>query len=224
MSSGVVLLDVDGTLLDTNFLHTLAWARALRRNDIVVPMARILPLIGMGADRLAEELLGHGVEGIDKTHHDEFEQLRSEVRVLPGAQELVRTLAERGAQVVLATSARDDELEFFRSLLDVDDHLAASTSSDDAEQSKPDPEIFTAALHRVGAKPDGAVVVGDTVWDVKAATDAGMATVAVLSGGIDRAELEAAGAAAVYDDPADLLDHLDASPLAKLLDPSGSST
>jgi len=217
VSSGVVLLDVDGTLLDTNFLHTVAWARALRRHDIVVPMARILPLIGMGADRLATELLGHGVEDIDKTHHDEFERLRPEVRVLPGAQQLVRALHDRGALVVLSSSAREDELEFFRSLLDVDDCLAAATSSDDAEQSKPDPEIFTAALERLDASPDRAMVVGDTVWDVKAAADAGMATVAVLSGGIHRAELEAAGAAAVYADCADILDHLDAGPLAKLL-------
>ena len=214
---GTVLLDVDGTLVDTNWIHTLAWARALRRHDHVVAMYRIHRLVGMGADRLIDELLGHDVPGIGDTHHEEYEALRPEVRLLPGAVDLVRAVHGAGLRVVLASSAREDELAFVRGLLDVDDLLDAATSADDAEVSKPAPDIFRAGLDRVGGTPGRAVVVGDTVWDMHAATDAGMTGIGVLTGGARGEELVAAGAAEVYEDAAALAAALDESVFGSLL-------
>jgi len=215
---GAVLLDVDGTLVDTNWIHTMAWARALRRHDHVVPMHRIHPLVGMGADRLVDELLGHDVPGIGDTHHEEYEALRPEVRLLPGAVDLIRSLEHAGLQVVLASSAREDELAFVRELLDVDDLLAAATSSDDAEVSKPAPDIFRAGLDRVRTAPARAVVVGDTVWDMHAAVDAGITGIGVLTGGARGAELIAAGAAEVYEDAAALSEALYESVIGSLIE------
>lgn len=211
------LLDVDGTLVDSNWIHTLAWSRALRSCGVEgVAMARIHPLVGMGADRLVDELLGHPVDGVSDAHHAEYERLRPDVRALPGAADLVRALHERGLAVVLASSSKEDELAFLREVLDVDAWIAGATSADDAEASKPSPDIFRAALEVAGVDPAHAAVVGDTRWDVEAASELGLPTVAVCTGGGRPGELRAAGAAEVHDDPAALLAALDDSLLARL--------
>ncbi|MCU1452596.1 MAG: putative haloacid dehalogenase-like hydrolase [Acidimicrobiales bacterium] len=214
---GAVLLDVDGTLVDTVWLHVLAWSRALRSLGVDVPMSRLHPLVGMGADRFVSELLGREVPGAGDAHHDEFVLLRPDVRCLPGARDLVRTLHERGLIVVLASSSEADELDFFREVLDVDDWLEAATSSSDASASKPSPDIFAAALERAGTPADRAVVVGDTVWDVQAAQKLGVASIGLLTGGARARELEAEGAAATYADPAALVDDLADSPIGRLM-------
>lgn len=212
-----VLLDVDGTLVDSNWIHTLAWSRALRSLGVEgVAMNRIHPLIGMGADRFVEELLGHPVDGAGDAHHAEYEKLRPDVRPLAGARDLVRALHERGLAVVLASSSKADELEFLREVLDVDDWIVGATSSDDAEESKPSPDIFGAALRVADVAASAAAVVGDTRWDVEAASDLDLPTVAVLTGGSREDELRAAGAAEVHDDPAALLAALDDSLLSRL--------
>lgn len=214
---GAALLDVDGTLVDSNWIHTLAWSRALRAcGEEGVPMARIHPLVGMGADRLVEELLGRTVDGASDAHHAEYERLRPDVRPLPGATDLVRALHERGLAVVLASSSKEDELEFLREVLDVDDWIIGATSSDDADESKPSPDIFGAALEVAGVEAGHAAVVGDTRWDIEAAHALGLPTVAVCTGGWRPGELRAAGAAEVHDDPAALLAALDDSLLVRL--------
>lgn len=214
-----VLLDVDGTLTDTSWIHTLAWARALHRLGEDIPMHRIHPLIGMGADRLVEELLGRSVPGVGDAHHEEYVALRPEVRLLPGARELVRAIHAAGIRAVLASSAESDELEFARELLDVDGWIAGSTNSGDAEASKPDTDIFDAALRVAGVPPERAVVVGDTEWDARAACSAGIRCIGVLTGGARPRELIDAGAAEVYDDARALADGLDDSIIAALAGP-----
>ena len=215
-----VLLDVDGTLLDTNHLHTVAWARALRRLGLDAPMAEIHGLIGMGGDQFIEELIGpDGPEELTDLQHEEFLRLRPDVRVLPGATDLIRALDRAGVRVVLASSGKEDDVAFTRELLDVDAHLAGATSADDAEASKPAPDILLAALDEVHIAPSRAMLVGDSVWDVKAGQAAGIGVVGVLTGGNPRADLVAAGATAVYEGVDELAGQLDASPLARLLTP-----
>jgi HAD superfamily hydrolase (TIGR01509 family) len=215
MTAGSVLLDVDGTLVDSNWIHTLAWSRALRSCGVEgVAMARIHPLVGMGADRLVEALIGRPVDGASDAHHEEYERLRPDVRPLPGARDLVRALHDRGLAVVLASSSKEDELAFLREVLEVDDWIVGATSSDDAEASKPAPDIFAAALEVAGGGP--AAVVGDTRWDVEAAAALDLPAVVVLTGGGRPGELRAAGAAEVHDDPAGLLAALDDSLLVRL--------
>jgi HAD superfamily hydrolase (TIGR01509 family) len=204
-----VLLDLDGTLVDSNYFHTEAWFRALSGAGHVVPMARIHRLVGMGADQLLEELLGEHDEAVEEAWQAEFARLRDEIPALPGAAGLVRVVKERGATVVLATSGKPDDVDALRRTLGADDWIDAAVNSSEVESSKPAPDIFARALEVVGADPADAVVVGDTVWDVKAASACGVPCVALTCGGIARAELEEAGAVAVRRDPADLVADLD---------------
>lgn len=212
-----VLLDLDGTLVDSNYAHTVAWFRALAGAGHVVPMARIHRLVGMGADQLLEELVGGQDEAIEDAWQREFAALRGELPALPGAADLARAVKERGATVVLATSGKPDDVEELRRTLRADEWIDAAVNSGEVESSKPAPDIFARALEVAGAAPDEAVIVGDTVWDAKAAAACGVVCVAVTCGGICRSELEGAGAAAVYRDPQDLVAHLDASPVGRLL-------
>jgi HAD superfamily hydrolase (TIGR01509 family) len=212
-----VLLDVDGTLVDSNYFHTVAWWRALSGAGHVVPMARIHRLIGRGADTLLEELLGEYDESLEDAWQAEFAEVRDDIPATPGAADLVRTVKERGATVVLATSGKPDDVEVLRRTLGADRWIDAAVNSSEVDASKPAPDIFARALEVAGASPDDAVVVGDTVWDVTAAAACGLPCVTVTCGGISRAELEEAGAAAVHADPADLVADLDASPLGRLL-------
>jgi HAD superfamily hydrolase (TIGR01509 family) len=185
-----VLFDVDGTLVDTTFLHTVCWWEALRQYG----------------DRRADGRLRNGHDGLFGEYHDRL-------RPFPGAAELLRACAGQGLTVVLASSASERELRALRAALDADEAVAAATSSADAEESKPAPDIVAAALRQAGLAPAQTLFVGDTVWDVAAARELAMGCVAVACGGTNRAELAEAGALAVYDDPADLLANLDRSPL-----------
>jgi HAD superfamily hydrolase (TIGR01509 family) len=204
----VVMLDVDGTLVDTNYLHVEAWARAFRALDECVPRAAIHRQIGKGADQMIPEFIRDPLAArrADELHGECYTELQPHAYPLPGARELLARLAARGLALWLATSAKPEELEQHLESLAARDKLAGVVSSKDVEQSKPAPDIFLATLQRAGCAADEAIVVGDTVWDVIAAREAGLRTVALLSGGaFSQAELEAAGAVAVYPDCAALL-------------------
>ncbi|MGW0123000.1 HAD family hydrolase [Streptomyces sp. NPDC003327] len=217
---GAALFDVDGTLVDTNYLHTLAWWQALRQHGHDVPMARIHRAIGMGSDRLLDAVLGaERARGRDDAIADAHGSLYSVwyevLRPFDAAADLLRAVAARGWTVVLASSAQEDEVAAVRRRLDADDVIAAATTGGDVDTTKPAPDLVEAALAAVGAEPEQAVFVGDTVWDVEAAGRAGLPCVTLLSGGISRRELEEAGAAAVYEDAGTLLRELDGSPLSR---------
>ena len=207
-----VLFDIDGTLVDTNYLHVLAWRRVfLARGQPEITAARIHGLIGMGSDEMLETLFDRPRPELKEDRARQFAALKSEIRAFPRAGELLRALHDRDVRVVLATSAEKSDLEAILEAIDADDAIDAVTSSADVEQAKPAPDLFCVALEEAGTAPDATVVVGDTVWDVKAAARAGLPCVAVTSGGISRGELEAAGAVAVYEDVGALLDDLDRS-------------
>ena len=205
-----VLLDLDGTLVDSNYFHVEAWFRALAARGHIVPMARIHRLVGMGADQLLEELLGEHDEAVEDGWQEEFAKLRDDIPALPGAADLARAVKERGATVVLATSGKPDDVEVLRRTLGADEWIDAAVNSSEVESSKPEPDIFAQALEVAGSRPEDALVIGDTVWDVKAAAACGVPCVAVTCGGISEAELRDAGAVDVRRDPADLVARLDA--------------
>ncbi|MFE0631720.1 HAD family hydrolase [Streptomyces sp. NPDC058864] len=212
------LFDMDGTLVDTNYLHAVSWWEAFRQAGHTVSMADIHRCIGMGSDHLLERLLGkerdHGEDDmISDAHKALYGAYGPALAPLDGAADLLRAVAARGFRVVLATSADAKELAVMRAALDADDVIADATSKDDVSASKPAPDLVEQALERAGVPADRAVFVGDTVWDIGAAGKAGVPCVALLSGGIGRAELEEAGAAAVHRDPRDMLASLDGSPV-----------
>jgi len=218
-SQPVVLLDVDGTLVDSNYLHVDAWLRAFADAGITLAAWRVHGAIGMGSTQLVDELAGDDADRVRETvtegHASYYAEDADRLRAFDGARELVRELAARGARPVLATSASPDELERLRSVLDLEQELHAVTSAEDVEAAKPEPDLVQVALEAAGAEPDDAVFVGDSVWDVKAAKRAGVPSVGVRSGGVGADELRSAGAIAVYDDVAALLADLDASPLGR---------
>ncbi|WP_067479797.1 HAD family hydrolase [Actinomadura hibisca] len=214
-----VIFDVDGTLVDTDYLHAVAWWEAFRQHGHDVAMAEIHRAIGMGSDKLLDRLLPPDRDRDDDdpvraAHLALYGQYWTRLRAFDGAADLLRRCAAQGSRVVLASSAGDTELRALRAALDADDAITAVTSSSDAEQSKPAPDIVNIALERAGVPPERAVFVGDAVWDVEACKKAGVRCVGVLSGGISRQELEEAGAVAVYQSTADILAHFDASPLS----------
>jgi HAD superfamily hydrolase (TIGR01509 family) len=212
-----VLLDIDGTLVDSNYFHALAWFRAFRREGHDALMSDLHRLVGMGADQLIERILGHGDEGIEKAWQDEFADLRDEIVATPGARDLVRTIKERGATTVYATSGQQQDVDALRSVIGADEWIDEAVSSEEVDASKPAPDIFRLALDRASVQPADAVVIGDTVWDIEAAHACGVPCVVVTTGGISEDELRAAGADAVYRSPAALCDDLDASPVGRLL-------
>jgi HAD superfamily hydrolase (TIGR01509 family) len=219
-ASGAVLFDIDGTLVDSNYLHVTAWLEAFQSVGRLVPAASIHRCIGMDGGRLLETLLGDRAEELGaqaKAAHDRrYMDAKPSLRAFEDAPELVRAVAARGA-AVLATSAPDDELAVLREILQVDDAIDVVTSSADVETAKPAPDIVEVALERAGQPATNAVFVGDSVWDVEAAGRAGVRCVGLLTGGISAAELRDAGALAVYEHAAHLLAELDASPLADVL-------
>jgi len=205
----VVVLDVDGTLMDTNYLHTEAWAQAFEEVGHRVPRARLHEQIGKGSSLLIREFVEdeEAEERIDELHSGIYAELQEYGHPLPGAKELISSLRERGYEVWFVTSAKDEELEHHMDEPEVEDETSGVVNSSDVENSKPAPDIFELALQRAEASPDETVAVGDAVWDVEAADAAGIRTVAVLTGGaFSWRELEEAGAAAVYEDCAALLD------------------
>lgn len=212
-----VLFDVDGTLVDSNYLHVVAWLRAFRAAGFPdVTAAQVHRCVGMGAELLLETLVGEADDAAKKGHAAEYERLWPELRPFPGAVDLLREVRRRGGETVLATSATEEEVGALRRALDCDDAITAITSSADVEEAKPSPDIFTTALGKSGLDPARVVVVGDTVYDAEAARKAGLTCVGLLSGGIGRAELVEAGMADVYDDAAALLAAFGQSALAAL--------
>jgi HAD superfamily hydrolase (TIGR01549 family) len=210
------LLDVDGTLIDTNYHHALAWYRAFRRHGIVLPLWRIHRSIGMGGDQLVRALVGEETDRekgdeIRETRDTLYQELIGEVEPLHGSHELIADLKERGLRVVLASSAPNDELEHYLELLDARDLTDAWTTKDDVEASKPAPDLVVAALDKAGT--DKAVMIGDTRWDIEAAAKAGIETFCVVTGGWSEQELRDAGAVAVFESVDDLRERLDETPL-----------
>lgn len=214
---GAAIFDVDGTLTDTNHLHVVAWWEAFRQAGHTVPMPDIHRSVGLGSSDLIERLLGPDRDpgqdaAISSAHTVLYATYFDRLPAFRGAGDLLRTLAERGWRVVLATSASGTELAALRRAVDADKAVLDTASSDDVDRGKPSPEPVELACRLAGVSAGQAVFVGDTVWDMEAAVRAGVSAVALLSGGIPRADLERAGAEAVYLDAADLLDRLDDSP------------
>lgn len=213
------VFDVDGTLVDTNHLHVVTWWEAFRQAGHRVPMHAIHRSVGLGSTDLIARLLGEDRdkdrdEELNAAHTTLYAQYFDRLPAFEDAGRLLRRLHENDWAVVLATSASGPELNALRKALDADDAITATASADDVEQGKPAPEPVEHALELAGVAPGRAVFVGDTVWDMRAGSRAGVRCVAVLCGGIARADLEEAGATEVYRDPADLLASLADGPLA----------
>jgi HAD superfamily hydrolase (TIGR01509 family) len=218
-----VLFDVDGTLIDSAYIHTLAWWHAFRQSGYDVPMARIHRCVGMGGARLVDTLLPDSRnkdevdEAVLSAHSGVFGTYWPSLRPLDGARDLVVQCSESGLAVALASSARQQDLTALRTALSADSFIHAATSANDAENSKPEPDILVAALKAVGVEASEAVYVGDAVWDVMAANALGMPTIALTCGGTSEAELLSVGAAEVYAGPRELLENLGSSAIGKLL-------
>jgi HAD superfamily hydrolase (TIGR01509 family) len=212
-----VLFDIDGTLVDSNYLHVDAWARALEEVGHPVPAWRIHRAIGMDSAKLMDILLGDDLDRLGEEakelHSRYYQREAGRLRSFDRAQELLRELGGRGFTVVLATSAPQEEFEVLRRVLGVDDAVAAFTTAEDVSTAKPAPDVVETAVEKAGVRPDEAVMVGDAAWDMQSAAKAGVAGIGVRTGGIGPCELQDAGAIAVYDDVAQLLSELDASPL-----------
>lgn len=204
-----VLFDIDGTLVDSNYLHVDAWSRAFEQVGHPVEAWRIHRSIGLDSDRLLETLLGDDRDELGdrakKLHSDLYTEMNNRLRPLPGAVDLLHALAQAGIRVVLATSAPKDELDTLTEVLDSDDALHATTSSDDVETAKPEPDIVNVALERAGVDASDALFIGDAVWDMKAAGRAGVRAIGVRTGGFGADELMDAGATDVFDDAAAIL-------------------
>jgi HAD superfamily hydrolase (TIGR01549 family) len=211
------ILDVDGTLVDTNYHHAIAWFRAFCQHEIVLPIWRIHRHMGMGGDQLVGSLCGQQVENekgddIRAAEKVLYFQLIEEVQPLEGARELMGDLKRRGHPVVLASSAKQEEVDHYLDLLDARDLADDWTTSADVEATKPQPDLVQAALDK--ADIGEGVMVGDTTWDCEAAKRAGVPAVAVRTGGFSEAELRDAGAVDVYASIAELRGALDETPLA----------
>jgi HAD superfamily hydrolase (TIGR01549 family) len=195
------ILDIDGTLVDSNYHHVIAWYRAFRDHDLVLPMWRIPRHIGMGGDQLVAAVAGEEVErergdDIRAAETERYAALIEEVRPLEGARELIEDLKRDGREVVLASSAKPHEVEHYLDLLDARGLADGWTTSGDVEHTKPEPDLIHAALERLDT--DRAVMVGDSTWDCEAARNAGVETLAVLTGGFSAQELFDAGALSVF--------------------------
>ena len=217
MPPPAALLDVDGTLVDTNYHHAIAWYRAFRRHDVVLPLWRIHRHMGMGGDHLVAALCGEDGERQfgDAVRADEAElymQLIDEVEPLPGARDLIEELKGRGHAVVLASSAKAHEVDHYLDLLDVRELVDGWTTSADVERTKPQPDLVAAGVEKAGG--GDSVMVGDSTWDCIAAQRAGVRTVGLLTGGFSREELLEASALCVYDSIGDLIERLAETPLA----------
>ena len=212
----IAILDIDGTLVDTNYHHTIAWYRAFRQHETILPIWRIHRHIGMGGDQLVQALAGKEIEeekgdDIRTAEKALYLALIEEVEPMEGARDLIVDLKDDGHTVVLASSAKEDEVEHYLDLLDARDLADDWTTSADVEATKPEPDLVHAARDKAGG--GDAVMVGDTPWDVKAAAGAGVETIAVLTGGFAEAELRDAGACAVFESIAELRERRDETPL-----------
>jgi HAD superfamily hydrolase (TIGR01549 family) len=211
------LLDLDGTLVDSNYQHALAWYRAFRRSDIVLPMWRLHRHIGMGGDQYVPAVAGEEVERrcgdvLREAHAEEFAKLRDECEPLDGARDLIVELKRRGHTVVLASSAKEPDLDHFLAKLDAKEIIDGYTTATDVKRTKPHPDLVLAALEKAGT--NSGVMVGDSRWDIEAAAKAGLETICLITGGWSKLELAEHGATAVYDSIPDLIASLDDTPLA----------
>lgn len=215
-----VIFDVDGTLIDSNDFHAEAWQKAFEKYGFEIPFEKIRPQIGKGADTLLPEFLSE--KEIDEIG-DELADARGEifkneyldrVKSFPQVRELFEKLKADGVKIALASSAKKDELQAYKKIANIDDLVEKETSTDDAESSKPEPDIFQAALKLLGdPEKDEVIVVGDTPYDAEAARKAGIKIIGVLCGGFPKEELKKAGCVEIYESPADLLENLKGSAL-----------
>jgi len=210
------ILDIDGTLVDTNYQHAIAWFLAFKQHEVFLPVWRIHRHIGMGGDQLVEALAGEDVDeekGDDIRAAEKALYLASIESVEPfsGARELICDLKDQGREVVLASSAKAQEVDHYLDLLDARELADGWTTSADVEETKPQPDLVNAALEKLGTRD--AVMVGDTPWDIKAAKAAGVETIAVLTGGFGDDELEEAGAAVVFESIVELRERIADTPL-----------
>ena len=216
--AGTAILDIDGTLVDTNYQHAVAWYRAFRQHDVVLPVWRIHRHIGMGGDQViaaltdekTDEEKGDDIRGAEKAL---YLAMIEEVEPLEGARELIERLKDAGKTVVMASSAKDDEVDHYLDLLDARELADDWTTSADVEATKPEPDLVKAALDKAGSEPGDAVMLGDTPWDCEAARRAGVETVALMTGGFSEQELTDAGAAAVFESLPDLIERIEETPL-----------
>jgi HAD superfamily hydrolase (TIGR01509 family) len=211
-----VLFDVDGTLVDSSYLHTVAWWEAFRSQGHDVAMTDIHRCIGMGSDQLVEALLDKPSDDVVEAHTDYYAPRLRALRPFPDAARLLRRTHEAGLVVILATSASGKEASHLRAALDSDDVIDHMTTSEDAENAKPEADILSAAMEAADVQAENCVFVGDSVWDIKACLRVDMPCIALLSGGISETELTSAGAVAVYRDPAHLLEEFDDAVLGRL--------
>jgi HAD superfamily hydrolase (TIGR01509 family) len=216
MALPAVLLDVDGTLVDTNYHHALAWYRAFRRHGIVLPLWRIHRHMGMGGDQLIASLCGADVEerlgdDVRAAEKDLYMELIDEVAPLPDARRLIEVLRDRGHAVVLVSSAKSHEVDRYLDLLDARGLVDGWTTAADVERTKPHPDLVVAGVEKAGGGP--AVLVGDSTWDCEAAERAGVEAVGLLTGGFSEQELLDAGARCGFDSIAALLERIDETPL-----------
>ena len=207
------ILDIDGTLVDSNYQHALAWHRAFRRFDRVVPVWQCHRAIGMGGDQLVSHLTDDAFEeehgdAVRDAEKEEYEPLMPEVVPLPRARELLVALKDQGTRIILASSAKPDELQHYLDLLDARDLADGWTCSEDVEETKPEPDLVQVALEKLGGQDVDAVMVGDSTWDCQAAKKAGVDTIAVRTGGFGVDELQEAGASQVFDSMGELIDRL----------------
>ncbi len=215
-----ILFDVDGTLLDTNYLHTVAWWQAMvDAGHPDVSMAAIHRAIGIASEGLVEHLLGREDDKAVQAHSDRYEALREQVGVtaFPGAAELVTRCADHGYRAVLATSGKEQDLAWMHPAIGAEDSFAGAVTSSDVGEGKPAPDLLTASMEKQRLDPARSLAIGDTVWDVQAARAAGIPCIALTCGGISAAELTGAGADEVYADPAELLARFDSSLLGRRL-------
>jgi HAD superfamily hydrolase (TIGR01549 family) len=212
------IFDIDGTLVDTNYQHALAWYRAFRREGIIMPIWQIHRSIWIGSDRVVEMLAGEEVEAklgeaLREAQGPLYKEMIDEVEPMKGAHELLRDLNRAGHPVILASSAEEEEAEHYIELLNAQEFVDGYTTSADVKASKPEPDIVKAAMQKAGGGP--AVMIGDSTWDCKAATRAKLPSIGVLTGGFSEQELSEAGATVVFDSVAHLRDHLSATTLQK---------
>src|SRR5215204_1282287 len=217
--ANAVILDIDGTLVDTNYQHAIAWHRALRAHGHTVQLWRIHRHIGMGGDQILGALIGEEAaerdgDAIRETEAAAYDELIGEVAAMEGASELLEGLREKELAVVLASSAKAEEVDHYLDLLEARDLVDAWTTSADVERTKPDPDLVVTAVDKVGGGE--AVMVGDSTFDCQAAGRAGVPAVAVLTGGFSEQELRQAGAGPVFESLTELCERLDETPLASV--------
>lgn len=212
-----IILDIDGTLVDSNDAHAKAWVEALAEHHIHVAFEQVRPLIGMGGDKLLPKVANVSEDtplgkAIGERRGEIFKtRYLPHIKAFPSTRELLLRVRDDGLKLAVASSAKEEELKPLLKIAGIEDLIEEKTSSDDADHSKPDPDIVKAALDSTGLAADEALMLGDTPYDIESASRAGVKVIAFRSGGWDDAHL--AGALAIYDDPADLLAHYDESPI-----------